>query len=41
MAAADQAMEDSGWEAKSEEDYNKAGVLVGSGIGRSSINCKS
>ena len=33
MAAADQALEDSGWEAKNEEDYNKAGVLVGSGIG--------
>ena len=25
MAAADQAIEDSGWEAKSEEDFNKAG----------------
>ena len=33
MAAADQAIEDSGWEAKSEEELNKAGVLVGSGIG--------
>ena len=33
MAAADQAIEDSGWEAKNEEDFNKAGVLVGSGIG--------
>ena len=33
MAAADQAIEDSGWEAKSEEDLYKAGVLVGSGIG--------
>ncbi|MBV68430.1 MAG: beta-ketoacyl-[acyl-carrier-protein] synthase II [Pelagibacterales bacterium] len=33
MAAADQALEDSGWEAKNDEDYNRAGVLVGSGIG--------
>ncbi len=33
VAAADQAIEDSGWEAKSDEDYLKAGVLVGSGIG--------
>ena len=33
MAAADQAIEDSGWEAKNEEDFHKAGVLVGSGIG--------
>ena len=33
MAAADQAIEDSGWEAKNEEDIHKAGVLVGSGIG--------
>ncbi len=33
MAAADQAIEDSGWHAKQEEDYLKAGVLVGSGIG--------
>ena len=33
MAAADQAIEDSGWEAKQEEDYLRAGVLVGSGIG--------
>ena len=33
MAAADQAIKDSGWEAKTDEDYLKAGVLVGSGIG--------
>ncbi len=33
MAAADQAIDDSGWEAKHEEDYLKSGVLVGSGIG--------
>ena len=33
IAAADQAIKDSGWEANSEEDYHKAGVLVGSGIG--------
>lgn len=33
IAAADQAFKDSGWEAKSEKDYNRAGVLVGSGIG--------
>ena len=33
MAAADQAIEDSGWQAKLEEDYLKAGVLVGSCIG--------
>ena len=33
MAAAEQAFKDSGWEAKSEIDYNKAGVLIGSGIG--------
>ena len=33
IAAADQAIEDSGWEAKNESDYYRAGVLVGSGIG--------
>ncbi|MBF97253.1 MAG: beta-ketoacyl-[acyl-carrier-protein] synthase II [Pelagibacterales bacterium] len=33
MAAADQAIKDSGWKAIKDEDYLKAGVLVGSGIG--------
>ncbi|MGI9378629.1 MAG: beta-ketoacyl-ACP synthase II [Methyloligellaceae bacterium] len=33
MAAADQAIKDSGWEAETEEDRYRAGVLVGSGIG--------
>ncbi|QGZ37207.1 beta-ketoacyl-ACP synthase II [Stappia indica] len=33
MAAAEQAIRDSGWSAKSAEDQNRAGVLIGSGIG--------
>ncbi|WP_067218114.1 beta-ketoacyl-ACP synthase II [Stappia indica] len=33
MAAAEQAIRDSGWSAKSTEDQNRAGVLIGSGIG--------
>lgn len=33
MAAADQAIKDSGWTAETEEDRYRAGVLVGSGIG--------
>ena len=33
MAAADQAIQDSGWKARNEEECNRAGVLVGSGIG--------
>ena len=33
MAAAEQAIRDSGWTAKSAEDQNRAGVLIGSGIG--------
>lgn len=33
MAAADQALKDSGFEAKSYEEQIRAGVLVGSGIG--------
>ncbi|WP_274424197.1 beta-ketoacyl-ACP synthase II [Chelativorans sp. YIM 93263] len=33
IAAADQALADSGWEPKSEADRNNAGVLIGSGIG--------
>lgn len=33
MAAAVEAIKDSGWEAKTEEDRERAGVLIGSGIG--------
>ncbi len=33
LAAAKQAVTDSGWEAKSEEDKERTGVLTGSGIG--------
>ena len=33
VAAADEAIRDSGWEAKTEEDRYAAGVLIGSGIG--------
>ncbi|MFD1332549.1 beta-ketoacyl-ACP synthase II [Methylopila musalis] len=33
MAAADQALADSGWTPKTEEDRYAAGVLIGSGIG--------
>ncbi len=33
IAAADEALASSGWEAKSEEDKERAGVLIGSGIG--------
>ena len=33
LSAAQQAIEDSGWTAKSEDDRCRAGVLVGSGIG--------
>ncbi len=33
VAAARQAVTDSGWEAKTEEDKHRTGVLIGSGIG--------
>jgi 3-oxoacyl-[acyl-carrier-protein] synthase II len=33
MAAADQAIADSGWKPESEDDRVRAGVLIGSGIG--------
>ena len=33
IAAADEALEDSGWEPKSDEDRNATGVMIGSGIG--------
>ena len=33
MVAADQAVEDSGWEAEDDEDRNRTGVMIGSGIG--------
>jgi 3-oxoacyl-[acyl-carrier-protein] synthase II len=33
LAAARQAVTDAGWEAKSEEDKERTGVLIGSGIG--------
>ena len=33
MAAASQAIEDSGWEAASEEEKYRTGVMIGSGIG--------
>src|SRR3569833_773491 len=33
LAAAKQAVTDSGWEAKTEEDKQRTGVLIGSGIG--------
>src|ERR1700754_1900654 len=33
LAAAKQAVRDSGWEAKSDEDKYRTGVLIGSGIG--------
>ncbi len=33
LAAADMALKDAGWEAKTTEDQNRTGVLIGSGIG--------
>ena len=33
MAAAEQALADSGWKPKSDEDCDRTGVLIGSGIG--------
>ena len=33
MAAAVQAVEDSGWEPSGEEDHERTGVMIGSGIG--------
>jgi len=33
LAAADQAIEDSGWKAESEDEQFRTGVLIGSGIG--------
>ncbi|MAI62184.1 MAG: beta-ketoacyl-[acyl-carrier-protein] synthase II [Micavibrio sp. TMED27] len=33
MAAAQEAIEDSGWDAQTEEQKNRTGVLIGSGIG--------
>lgn len=33
LAAADEAMADSGWKPKTEADQERAGVLIGSGIG--------
>ncbi|VAV92763.1 3-oxoacyl-[acyl-carrier-protein] synthase, KASII, partial [hydrothermal vent metagenome] len=33
IAAADQAIADSGWQAETEEDNYRAGVMIGSGIG--------
>jgi len=33
IAAAEEAYKDSGWKAKNENDFNRAGVLIGSGIG--------
>ena len=33
IAAASQAVEDSGWQPKVEEDKDRTGVLIGSGIG--------
>ncbi|HSZ11811.1 MAG TPA: beta-ketoacyl-ACP synthase II, partial [Rhizomicrobium sp.] len=33
MAAAQQAVTDSGWEPKDDEERNRSGVLIGSGIG--------
>ncbi len=33
LAAAQQAVEDSGWKAESEEDQYRTGVMIGSGIG--------
>lgn len=33
MAAADEAVEDSGWKPETDEDQHRTGVLIGSGIG--------
>ena len=33
MAAADEAVADSGWQPQTDEDRNQTGVLIGSGIG--------
>lgn len=33
IAAADQALEDANWKPESDEDKNRSGVLIGSGIG--------
>jgi 3-oxoacyl-[acyl-carrier-protein] synthase II len=33
MAAAEQAVRDSGWEPKTSEDFERTGVMIGSGIG--------
>src|SRR5690606_4047360 len=33
IAASDEAVRDSGWQPESDEDKNRTGVLIGSGIG--------
>ena len=33
IAAAKQAVDDSGWKPKDDEDHDRTGVLIGSGIG--------
>ncbi|HTV71635.1 MAG TPA: beta-ketoacyl synthase N-terminal-like domain-containing protein, partial [Rhizobiaceae bacterium] len=33
IAAADEALADSGWKPESDEDRNRTGVMIGSGIG--------
>ena len=33
LIAADEALRDSGWEAKNDEDSFRTGVMIGSGIG--------
>ncbi len=41
MAAAEEAIKDSGWEVKTEEDAFKTGVMIGSGIGGLDVISKS
>src|ERR1041385_5086279 len=40
MAAAVQAVEDAGWEPQSEEDHERTGVMIGSGIEIGRASCR-
>ena len=40
VAAADMALADAGWAPESDEDQFRSGVLIGSGIGGSYLDCR-